>query len=204
MKFPATDIEYAMQAEIDALRSEVERLRDTGSRFAQANAALQDTNEALRSEVERLKHQDTIGLELNAGMRTQIAALRAESERLKGNATVNPNAEQYREAAFRDAIEVSKYQTALKIADDMLSALRTENEEFREEVVRLADTIVDRENAENAKLREATDAQIADRCRLNVEVARLKEALEKIADPLLSPLLSRRDIARAALSKQGE
>jgi FtsZ-binding cell division protein ZapB len=51
MKFPATDIEFAMQAETDELRKEVERLTDTCSEFAQANAALQDTNELLTTSL---------------------------------------------------------------------------------------------------------------------------------------------------------
>jgi chromosome segregation ATPase len=50
------DQEFA--AECAGLRGEIERLTDTGSRFAQANAALQDANEDLRSEVHELRAEN--------------------------------------------------------------------------------------------------------------------------------------------------
>jgi uncharacterized protein YukE len=77
-------------------------------------------------------------------------------------------------------------------------SLLDENTEFREEIVRLAD--------ERDKLKEACDGYLAhaanlrgENAKLEERISELKQALKQIADPLLSPLLSRRDIARAAL-----
>jgi hypothetical protein len=49
-------------------------------------------------------------------------------------------------------------------------------------------------------MRHYKDLEI-ERDKLKERVSELEGAPEKIADPLLSPLLSRRDIARAALEK---
>jgi FtsZ-binding cell division protein ZapB len=42
-----------------------------------------------------------------------------------------PQCERYKEASFRDAIEFDKFRTMLKIADDMLTALRAEVERLK-------------------------------------------------------------------------
>jgi hypothetical protein len=65
--------------------------------------------------------------------------------------------------------------------------------------------------AERDKLTEEVERQVEliahmslDEEKLFKRVSELEVALKQIADPLLSPLLSRRDIARAALSRTSE
>jgi uncharacterized membrane protein YccC len=141
-----------------------------------------------------------------------------------------PQCERYKEASFRDAIEFDKFRTMLKIADDMLTALRAENEKLRaENGLLMAENRTESERLkeacdgylghaaglreENAKLLERirfADQEFAAECAaLRAENERLRGALEEISDGAdfgdpYKEIKTLIGIARAALQSKGE